>query len=81
MIDAGILDGDFAVIDSQLKVKNGDIGAVVVDGDATLKRVLYRSDHIILEPANDNYQPLTVDKKSGTCDVVGPLAFLYRQAN
>lgn len=81
MIDAGILDGDFAIIDSQSTLKNGDIGAVVVDGDATLKRVRYRSDHIILEPANEKYQALTVSKKSGTCDVVGPLAFLYRQAN
>ncbi len=81
MIEAGILDGDFAVIDSKRNVNNGDIGAVVVDGEATLKRVKFGGDHIVLEPANSQYKPLTVDKKSGTCQVVGPLAFLYRQAH
>ena len=81
MIDAGILDGDYAVIDSKKQVRSGDIGAVVVDGEATLKRVRLHSDHIILEPANSKYKPLTVNKKSGEYNVVGPLAFLYRQAH
>lgn len=81
MVDAGILDGDFAVIDSSRRINSGDIGAVVVDGEATLKRVKMSASRLVLEPANKKYKPLTVDKTSGECTVVGPLAFLYRQAH
>ena len=80
MIDAGILDGDFAVIDSKKQVNNGEIGAVVVDGEATLKRVRIRSSSIVLEPANKKYKPLTINKNTGEFSLVGPLAFIYRQA-
>ena len=81
MVDAGILDGDFAVIDSKKEVHNGDIGAVVVDGEATLKRLRIKAKSITLEPANKNYQPITLDKRNDNCQIVGPLAFLYRQAD
>lgn len=42
MIGAGILDGDVAVLDSHREPVNGSIAAVVLDEEATLKR-LYRS--------------------------------------
>lgn len=39
MIDAGIFDGDVAVLDAEREVRDGEIAAVVFEGDATLKRV------------------------------------------
>lgn len=39
MIGAGIFDGDVAVLDSEREVRDGEIAAVVFEGDATLKRV------------------------------------------
>ncbi len=41
MIDAGILDGDYVVIRRQETVENGEIAAVLVDGEGTLKRMYH----------------------------------------
>lgn len=60
MIEAHIMDGDVAVIRSQVTCQNGDIVAAVLDGTATLKRYLRRSDHIVLKPENSKLSPLKV---------------------
>ena len=63
MINARIFDGDIVYIRSQAVVDSGEIAAVVIreiDGeDATLKRVRLFDDHLVLEPANPMYQPLS----------------------
>jgi repressor LexA len=80
MIDAGILDGDFAIIQHDAPVADGAIGAVLVDGDtATLKRIFYRGDALVLEPANPAYQPRIIPRsQADLCKVIGPLCFIYR---
>ncbi len=55
MIDAGILDGDYAVIQGNAEVANNQIGAVVVGDEATLKRVRFLPDRIELHPENRRY--------------------------
>lgn len=79
MIDDGILDGDYAVIQADAKVAEGGIGAVVVDGDATLKHVHVLKDRIELVPANAKYKPLVISKaNASTVQVIGPLCFVFR---
>lgn len=59
MINARIFDGDIVYIRQQDTVQNGEIAAVLTDsGEATLKRVRFHDDRIILEPANPLYDPL-----------------------
>lgn len=59
MINARIYDGDIVCIHKQETVENGEIAAVLVDGDtATLKRVRLFPDHLVLEPENPTYRPL-----------------------
>lgn len=60
MIGARIFDGDEVFIRSTDMVNNGDIAAVVVDDEATLKRVYYypEEQRIVLAPENPNYQPM-----------------------
>ena len=58
MINARIFDGDVVYIRQQDTVDNGEIAAVLIDGEATLKRVKLHSDRIILEPENPMYDPL-----------------------
>ncbi len=58
MINARIFDGDIVYIRQQNTVENGEIAAVLIDGDATLKRVKLHPDRIILEPENPMYDPL-----------------------
>ena len=58
MINARIFDGDIVYIRQQEEVVNGEIAAVLIDDEATLKRVKLHADRIILEPANPLYDPL-----------------------
>ena len=58
MINARIFDGDVVYIRQQNTVDNGEIAAVLIDGEATLKRVRIYPDRIILEPENPLYDPL-----------------------
>ena len=58
MIEARIFDGDIVFIKSQSDVENGEIAAVIIDNEATLKRV-YKTDNVLsLMPANPKYSPL-----------------------
>ncbi len=60
MINARILDGDIVFIRKQSLVENGEIAAVIVDDEATLKRVSYFKDKnmLILKPENPKYNDL-----------------------
>lgn len=59
MINARIFDGDLVYIRRQDTVENGEIAAVLIDGEATLKRVKIYDDHIVLEPESPHFRPLT----------------------
>ncbi len=60
MIGARILDGDIVFIRSQSSVDNGEIAAVIINDEATLKRVYYypNEEKLILSPENPKYAPL-----------------------
>lgn len=58
MINARIFDGDIVYIRQQDMVDSGEIAAVLIDGEATLKRVQLFDDHVSLEPENPQYRPL-----------------------
>ena len=60
MVGARIYDGDIVFIRSQNAVDNGDIAAVIIDDEATLKRVYFYPDmqKLILSPENPKYAPL-----------------------
>lgn len=59
MIDEGILDGDFVVVQHQKDAKNGDIVvALLPNGLATLKRIIFEKARIRLEPANSSMSPI-----------------------
>ena len=58
MAGARIFDGDIVYIRQQEQVENGEIAAVLIDGEATLKRVRCFEDRICLEPENPTYRPL-----------------------
>ena len=60
MINARIFDGDIVYIRQQETVENGEIAAVLIDGEATLKRVRLYDDHISLEPENPQYRPIVL---------------------
>lgn len=58
MINARIYDGDIVYIHQQPTVEDGQIAAVLIENEATLKRVHLFPDHVVLEPENPQYRPL-----------------------
>lgn len=62
MIEANIFEGDFVFFRKQRDVDNGTIAAVLIDEEATLKRVNKSNGVLILQPCNKNYEPLIYSK-------------------
>ncbi len=58
MINARIFDGDIVYIRQQDTVEDGQIAAVLIEDEATLKRVHFFKDHIVLAPENPTFRPL-----------------------
>lgn len=58
MINARIFDGDVVYIRQQETVEDGQIAAVLIEDEATLKRVHFFEDHIVLAPENPTFRPL-----------------------
>lgn len=59
MIDEGILDGDWVVIEQKNTARNGEIVVALIDNaDATLKRIEQKPGEVILHPANETMQPM-----------------------
>ena len=80
MVNAGITDGDIAIIDQQPQVENGDIAAVVLDDEATLKQVILEPNCVRLKAANDYYPDIVItSKKNQNFRIVGRFVGLIRQ--
>lgn len=75
MIEAGIYDGDLAIIEKVNSAENGDIVVALIDDEATIKRFYKEKDHIRLQPENHTMEPIIVP----TCDIIGKLVGLYRR--
>lgn len=58
MVNARIHDGDVVYIRQQPDVENGQIAAVLIDNEATLKRVYKQDGLVTLAPENPQYPPL-----------------------
>lgn len=61
MVDDGILDGDYVVVERSFYPKNGDVVVALLDNTyATLKRYYREKDRIRLQPANRTMKPMYV---------------------
>lgn len=63
MIEAGIMDGDYILVEQQQSVRNGDIVVAMVDGfesEATVKTFYKEAGHIRLQPENSSMSPIIV---------------------
>lgn len=78
MIDIGIMDGDFVVIQPQEEARNGEIVVALVEREeATLKRIHYLPDgNVELRPENSTMQPMVYPATS--VQVQGKMVGLFR---
>jgi len=60
MIEAGIHDGDLAIIEKTNFAQNGDIVVALIENEATLKRFFKEKTHIRLQPENKTMDPIIV---------------------
>ena len=78
MQDAGILDGDMAIIQKQAAVDYGEIAAVIIDDEATLKSIVCEGDRILLRAANPAYGDIALSSERDV-NVAGKLIGVLRR--
>ena len=57
MREAGIFDGDYVIVRPQRTIENGEIAVVLLEDEATVKRVYKEKKKIVLKPENKSMQP------------------------
>lgn len=79
MIEAHIQSGDLALIKPQPVAENGEIVAVLIDDEATLKRFYKETNHIRLQPANSKMKPIIIKPDTTQVRIIGKVISILRQ--
>jgi repressor LexA len=79
MIEAGILEGDLALVRPQTTAENKDIVVAMVNGEATLKRFYREKGNIRLQPENRNMEPIILRQGKDEISILGRVTGLYRK--
>lgn len=81
MIDEGILEGDFVVVQRGETARSGDLVVAYVDEDygVTVKRYFRKPDHVELRPANDAYQPIIIPHNHASFALAGRVVGIVRR--
>lgn len=74
MIQAGILNGDYVVVQKQPHANNGDIVVAMIAGDATVKRFFKENGRFRLQPENSAMQPIITN----AVDILGKVVSVLR---
>jgi len=78
MKNAGILNGDYIIVKHQNLVENREIAIILVDGELTVKRVIYDGRQVILRPENEDYQDIIYDLRLVSPQIVGKVTGVLR---
>ncbi len=80
MVNAGIHSGDYAVVRPQPDADNGQIVAVLIEGEATVKRFYReRGGRIRLQPENPAVDPIFLSPKDRSIRILGRVVGLFRK--
>jgi repressor LexA len=79
MRGAGIFDGDVVVVKKQEAADTGDIVVALIDGEATVKRYYPEGKTVRLQPENDAFAPILVNRHSGEFRIAGKVVGLLRR--
>jgi repressor LexA len=78
MRDAGILDGDYVLVNGEDRADDGDIVAAIIEDEATVKRLRRNRGEVLLEPANPAYSPIPV-RSDRSFQLVGKVIGVFRK--
>lgn len=73
-----IKDGDLALVYPQSMVENGEIAVVLIDDEATLKRVYKEGNTLRLKPSNPTMRPIIIGMEEGRVAIVGKVIGIFR---
>jgi len=79
MIGAHICPGDQALVRRQASAENGDIVVALLNDEATIKRIFFRADGIVLQPENSTMPPIQVKKSEKSFQIVGKVVGILRK--
>jgi len=80
MVEAHIMDGDLALIRPQQEVASGDIAAVLLGDEATLKYFFKEKTAVRLQPANPAYEPIVIKQKDAAqVRIIGKVVGVMRK--
>jgi repressor LexA len=79
MIDAHILPGDYALVRRQATAESGEIVVALVNDEATIKRVFFKKDVVVLQPEHPTMAPIQVKKGEKTFQIVGKVLGILRR--
>lgn len=77
MINANIFDGDIVFIRQQPTLENGEIGAILLDDEATLKRFSKKENSVILQAENPSMTDWPRIYTDGNIRILGKLVGVY----
>ena len=80
MIEAGVLDGDTAVVERTASARAGDFVAALVDGQCTVKELRYECDRPVLVPHNRHCKTLRPRQDLQILGVVTGIVRRYRRS-
>ncbi len=79
MVDAGIRDGDYVVVKEQPTVENGEVAVVLLDDEATVKKVFFEKNRIRLQPENKSMKPTYIKKGDERIRICGRVAGVLKR--
>ena len=79
MIGAHICPGDQALVRRQSTADNGDIVVALLNDEATVKRIFFRPDGVVLQPENPSIAPIQVKKNEKSFQIVGKVIGILRK--
>lgn len=79
MIGAHILPGDYALVRRQATAENGEIVVALVNDEATIKRVFFKKDVIVLQPEHPTMPPIQVRRGEKTFQIIGKVVGILRK--
>ncbi|MHC4706959.1 MAG: transcriptional repressor LexA [Planctomycetota bacterium] len=83
MVDEGIMDGDYVVVEPASTMENGRIGVVLMGDEATVKRIYIQRNRIALKPANRaaGYKTKYIKRSGDSVRIIGKVIGCLRTIN
>ncbi len=77
MINKGILNGDYVIVEKRPTAENGEMVVALVEDSATVKTFYREEDHVRLQPENDTMEPIILHEEDGL-QIIGKVIGVFR---